>query len=151
MRVIVQRVTHADVQIEGQTVGAIQQGFMLLVGVGPKDTPAIAEKLAAKIVKLRVFSDPEGKMNLSVQDVGGAILSISQFTLYADVRKGNRPGFTDAASPELGAQLYDKFNDALRTQGLTVATGEFGADMAVSLTNDGPVTIIYDTEVLNCN
>lgn len=148
MRVVVQRVVQASVSIDDKTVGMINEGYVLLVGIGPRDTEETVAKVASKIAKLRVFSDSEGKMNLSIQDVKGAILSISQFTLYADVRKGNRPGFTDAASPELGATLYGAFNDALRAQGLTVETGVFGADMAVSLINDGPVTIIYDTEAM---
>lgn len=148
MRIVVQRVSSAKVAIAGKTVGAIDQGYMLLVGIGPDDTSFIADKLAAKIAKLRVFGDADGKMNLSVKDINGSILSISQFTLYADVHKGNRPGFTNAAAPELASRMYDYFNSSLRNLGLHVETGEFGADMQVSLTNDGPVTIIYDSEAL---
>ncbi|KRM88152.1 D-aminoacyl-tRNA deacylase [Lacticaseibacillus thailandensis] len=148
MRIIAQRVSNASVTIAGREVGAIAGGFMVLVGVGPHDTAADADKLATKLAKLRVFSDDAGKMNLSIQDVGGAILSVSQFTLYADTKKGNRPSFTGAAGPELGRQLYQRFNDQLREHGLTVATGEFGADMQVALVNDGPVTIMLDTEAM---
>ncbi len=148
MRLIVQRVTEASVAIEGKTVGAIKQGYMVLVGVGQGDTEVEVDKLAQKLVKLRVFSDAAGKMNLSIRDVAGQILSISQFTLYADTRHGNRPGFSLAGAPELGKRLYDLFNDQLRGLGLPVETGEFGADMAVSLVNDGPVTIILDTAVM---
>lgn len=148
MRIVVQRVSSAHVAIAGKTVGAIDQGYMILVGIGPNDTSFVADKLAAKVAKLRVFGDATGKMNLSIMDIGGSVLSISQFTLYADVRKGNRPGFTNAATPELGSRLYDYFNTSLRNLGLHVETGEFGADMQVSLVNDGPVTIIYDSEAM---
>lgn len=148
MRIVVQRVSSAHVAIAGKTVGAIDQGYMILVGIGPNDTSFVADKLAAKVAKLRVFGDEAGKMNLSIMDIGGSVLSISQFTLYADVRKGNRPGFTNAAAPELGSRLYDYFNTSLRNLGLHVETGEFGADMQVSLVNDGPVTIIYDSEAM---
>lgn len=146
MRAVVQRSLAAQVTIEGQTVGAIDHGFVVLLGVGPNDTQADSDYLAEKISKLRVFSDDAGKMNLVLADVGGQILSISQFTLYADTRRGNRPSFTNAAAPALGEQLYQDFNTKLRQLGVTVATGEFGGDMQVSLTNDGPVTILFDTE-----
>ena len=146
MRAVVQRSLAAQVTIEGQTVGAIDHGFVVLLGVGPNDTQADSDYLAEKISKLRVFSDDAGKMNLALADVGGQILSISQFTLYADTRHGNRPSFTNAADPALGEQLYQAFNAKLRQLGMTVATGEFGGDMQVSLTNDGPVTILFDTE-----
>ncbi|KLI76573.1 MULTISPECIES: D-aminoacyl-tRNA deacylase [Lacticaseibacillus] len=146
MRAVVQRSLAAQVTIEGQTVGAIDHGFVVLLGVGPNDTQADSDYLAEKISKLRVFSDDAGKMNLALADVGGQILSISQFTLYADTRRGNRPSFTNAADPALGEQLYQAFNAKLRQLGMTVATGEFGGDMQVSLTNDGPVTILFDTE-----
>ncbi|WP_127848125.1 D-aminoacyl-tRNA deacylase [Lacticaseibacillus hulanensis] len=145
MRIVAQRVTEASVAIGGTTVGAISQGYMVLVGVGLGDGEAEAQKLAQKLAKLRVFSDDNGKMNKSILDIGGAILSISQFTLYADTSHGNRPGFTLAGAPEMAAKLYDSFNDDLRQAGIHVETGEFGADMAVSLVNDGPVTIILDT------
>ncbi|KRO18167.1 D-aminoacyl-tRNA deacylase [Lacticaseibacillus saniviri] len=145
MRVVVQRVSEAAVKIDQETVGEIKQGFMLLVGVGPDDTMTDVNYLVRKITNLRVFSDEAGKMNLSLRDIDGAILSISQFTLFADTKKGNRPSFTAAAKPDLGQQLYDAFNQALAAEGITVETGEFGADMKVSLINDGPVTILFDT------
>lgn len=148
MRIIAQRVSNASVAIAGKVVGAIDGGYMVLVGVGPNDAPEDADKLAQKLVKLRVFSDDAGKMNRSLLDVGGAVLSISQFTLYADLKKGNRPSFTGAAGPELGRSLYEHFNAELARLGVTVATGEFGADMQVTLTNDGPVTMTMDTEAM---
>lgn len=146
MRIIVQRTSRAEVRIDGQTVGAIGQGFMLLVGITHSDTREDADYLAKKIAQMRVFEDAEGKMNLGLTDVGGQILSISQFTLYADSRKGNRPSFINAARPDIAAPLYDYFNDQLRTRfGLHVETGRFGADMKVDFINDGPVTIILDS------
>jgi D-tyrosyl-tRNA(Tyr) deacylase len=149
MRVVVQRCSRAEVRIDGRTVGQIGQGFMLLVGITENDTKAEAELLAKKIAQLRVFEDSEGKMNLAIRDIGGAILSISQFTLYADCRKGNRPSFIRAARPEQASPLYDYFNETLRTTyGLTVETGRFGADMKVDFINDGPVTILLDTDEL---
>ena len=150
MRIVVQRCTRAEVRIAGTVVGRIGQGFMLLVGITDTDTIADADLLAKKIAQLRVFEDPDGKMNLALADVGGAILSISQFTLYADCRKGNRPSFIRAARPEQASPLYDYFNQTLRTTyGLTVQTGRFGADMQVDFVNDGPVTILLDTAELN--
>ena len=147
MRIVLQRVKSASVSIEGSVVGEINQGFLLLVGVGPDDTGDDASYLARKIAGMRIFSDENGKMNLSIDQVGGKILSVSQFTLFADTKKGNRPSFTGAESPEAANQLYEEFNEKLRTEyGLTVETGEFGADMQVSLVNDGPVTIILDTK-----
>ena len=149
MRIVVQRCTRAEVRIAGTVVGKIGQGFMLLVGITDTDTTADADLLAKKIAQLRVFEDPDGKMNLAIADVGGAILSISQFTLYADCRKGNRPSFIRAARPEQASPLYDYFNETLRTTyGLTVETGRFGADMQVDFINDGPVTILLDTAEL---
>ena len=149
MRIVVQRCARAEVRIDGRIVGQIGQGFMLLVGITENDTKAEAELLAKKIAQLRVFEDPEGKMNLAIRDVGGAILSISQFTLYADCRKGNRPSFIRAARPEQASPLYDYFNETLReSYGLTVETGRFGADMKVDFINDGPVTILLDTDEL---
>ncbi|KRM56089.1 D-aminoacyl-tRNA deacylase [Lacticaseibacillus sharpeae] len=145
MKIVAQRVTDASVSVDGKVIGAIDQGYMVLVGVGQKDTAIEAAKLAKKLAKLRVFSDENGKMNRSVLDVGGSILSISQFTLYADTTQGNRPGFTLAGAPDMAKQLYFAFNSELRSLGVPVETGEFGADMAVKLTNDGPVTIILDT------
>lgn len=147
MRIVLQRVKSASVAIEGSVVGEINQGFLLLVGVGPDDTRDDASYLARKIAGMRIFSDENGKMNLSIDQVGGKILSVSQFTLFADTKKGNRPSFTGVASPEAANKLYEEFNEILRTEyGLTVETGEFGADMQVSLVNDGPVTIILDTK-----
>ena len=147
MRVVVQRCSRAEVRIDGTVVGRIGQGFMLLVGITETDTRAEAELLAKKIAQLRVFEDSEGKMNLALREVDGAILSISQFTLYADCRKGNRPSFIHAARPEQASPLYDYFNDTLRTcYNLRVETGRFGADMKVELLNDGPVTICMDTK-----
>jgi len=149
MRVVVQRCSRAEVRIDGVVVGQIDQGFMLLVGVTDGDTKAEAELLAKKIAQLRVFEDAEGKMNLALSDIGGAILSISQFTLYADCRKGNRPSFIRAARPETAAPLYDYLNTILRTQyNIYVETGRFGADMKVDFINDGPVTIILDSNEL---
>ena len=147
MRVVVQRCSRAEVRIDGSSVGKIGQGFMLLVGITETDTTAEADLLAKKIAQLRVFKDEAGKMNLAIRDVGGAILSISQFTLYADCSKGNRPSFVRAARPEQASPLYDYFNETLRTTyGLTVETGRFGADMKVDFINDGPVTILLDTD-----
>ena len=149
MRVVVQRCSRAEVRIDSATVGKIEKGFMLLVGVTDTDTQAEADVLAKKIAQLRVFEDEQGKMNLAIRDIGGAILSISQFTLYADCRKGNRPSFINAARPEKASPLYDYFNDRLRTEyGLLVETGRFGADMKVDFINDGPVTILLDTDEL---
>ena len=149
MRVILQRCSRAEVRIDGQVFGQIGQGFMLLVGVTDGDTQVEADLLAKKVAQMRVMEDAEGKMNLALKDVGGAILSISQFTLYADCKKGNRPSFIRAARPEVAEPLYDYFNNVLRTQyGLQVETGRFGADMKVDFINDGPVTIILDSNEL---
>ena len=138
---LLQRVREARVDIEGQTVGAIGPGLLVLVCAEPDDTEAIGDKLLAKILKLRIFSDEAGKMNRSVQDAGGGLLIVSQFTLAADTRSGNRPGFTGAAPPALGEALYDAFVATARAQHPQVQTGRFGADMQVHLINDGPVTI----------
>ena len=147
MRVVVQRCSRAEVRIDGERVGQIEKGFVLLVGITDTDSHEEADILAKKIAQLRVFEDAEGKMNLSLNEVGGAVLSISQFTLYADCRKGNRPSFIRAARPETAAPLYDYFNDMMRTQyDLRVETGRFGADMKVDFINDGPVTILLDTD-----
>ena len=145
MRIVIQRVSQASVTIDGKIAGAIQQGLLLLVGICPEDGPEDIEYAVRKISQMRIFSDDADKMNLSVQDVGGQILSISQFTLYADTKKGNRPAFTGAAKPDLATSLYDQFNQKL-AQIVPVQTGEFGADMKVSLVNDGPVTIVLDTK-----
>jgi D-aminoacyl-tRNA deacylase len=144
MRVVLQRVSNASVTIEGREVGSIGRGFCLLVGFTHGDTPAQVDWMAEKVAGLRLFGDAAGKMNLGLQDVGGAILVISQFTLYGDAAKGRRPSFIDAARPELAVPLYERFLEALRGLGLTVAAGEFGADMLVEIHNDGPVTLILD-------
>lgn len=144
MRVVLQKVNHASVSIDGEVVGAIERGYMLLVGFAPDDGDEQLDYLVHKIVNLRVFEDQNGKMNLGLQDVDGAILSISQFTLYADTRHGNRPGFTDAARPEIAEPLYQRFNEKLAATGVHVETGRFGAEMKVDLENDGPTTIIYE-------
>ena len=141
MIALLQRVLQARVDIAGETVGAIGHGLLGLVCAEPDDTPAVGERLLAKILKLRIFADDAGKMNRSVQDVGGGLLIVSQFTLAADTRGGNRPGFTQAAPPALGEALYDDFVARARVQHPVVATGRFGADMQVHLVNDGPVTI----------
>lgn len=146
MKAVVQRVSRASVSIDGQVHGEIGQGFLILLGVGPADTEADVAYLVNKISKLRVFSDDHGKMNLALAAINGAALVVSQFTLYADTRKGNRPSFTGAADPALGKRLYETFLTQFAQTGCPVAHGEFGADMQVSLTNDGPVTIIFDTE-----
>lgn len=145
MRALVQRVSRADVKVGGATIGEISGGLVILVCAMVGDDVATAEKLATKISKLRIFRDDEGRMNRSVADVGGAALVVSQFTLAADTSRGNRPGFSAAAPPTEGEALYLHFAASLRQLGLEVATGQFGADMAVSLVNDGPVTIWMDT------
>ena len=144
MRAVLQRVNHAAVRIDGETVGQIQKGYLLLVGLAPEDTDEQLDWMVHKIVNLRVFEDENGKLNRALADVNGEILSISQFTLYADVKHGNRPGFSKAAKPEIAAPLYDRFNEKLRQAGVHVETGRFGADMKVELENDGPVTILYE-------
>ena len=146
MRIIIQRCSRAEVRIDGETVGQIGTGFLLLVGITHGDTKQEAEYLAKKVANMRIFNDAEGKMNLSLAEVGGAILSISQFTLYGNAHKGNRPSFIKAAPPEVAEPLYAYFNTLLRElYGLTVETGRFGADMKVDFVNDGPVTILLDS------
>ena len=145
MKVVIQRVSEASVTIDEKIVGQIGQGLMLLVGVGPEDTQEDLDYAVRKIINMRIFSDADDKMNLSVQDIEGSILSISQFTLYADTKKGNRPALTGAAKPDMASDFYDQFNAAL-AEYLSVEKGIFGADMKVSLVNDGPVTIILDTK-----
>lgn len=137
---LIQRVNHAQVKVDSKVIGKIGNGFLLLLGIEKDDTKVIAEKLADKISKLRVFNDHEGKMNLSLRQVSGELLIVSQFTLVADTRKGNRPGFSSAASPELSKVLYLHFIQYCQHLSISCATGEFGADMQVSLENDGPVT-----------
>lgn len=141
MIALLQRVTQARVEIAGETAGQIGPGLLVLVCAEPEDTEAVGQKLLAKILKLRIFADDQGKMNRSVQDTGGGLLIVSQFTLAADTRSGNRPGFTGAAAPALGEALYDRFVAMAREQHPVVQTGRFGADMQVHLVNDGPVTI----------
>ena len=145
MRAVVARVSSASVSIGGQTAGAIDRGYLVLLGVGPDDTQAVADKLADKICNLRVFEDENGKMNLNLEQAGGAILVVSQFTLYADT-SSRRPGFSHAAKPELAIPLYERFMEACRARGFRVEHGEFGADMQVASVNDGPVTILFDTD-----
>jgi D-aminoacyl-tRNA deacylase len=144
VRAVLQRVSAASVTVDGQVVGEIGAGLLILICAMQGDTEVEAAKLAAKIAKLRIFKDGVGKMNLSVKDTGGAALIVSQFTLAADLR-GNRPGFSTAAAPEVGEGLYQTFSAMIAAEGITVANGIFGADMAVALTNDGPVTIWMDT------
>lgn len=146
MKVVVQRSKEAKVVVDGEIVGQIEHGLMLLVGVTHEDTIEDAKYLAEKIAGLRIFEDDAGKMNLSVLDVGGQILSVSQFTLYGDCRKGKRPSFIAAARPEQAEVIYEQFNDLLRAKGLVVETGSFGAMMDVSFTNSGPVTLIVDSK-----
>lgn len=147
MRAVVTRVKSASVEIEGKVNGAIEQGFLVLLGVGPEDNAESAQKLAEKIYNVRVFSDEAGKMNLNLAQVGGSMLVISQFTLYADLKK-RRPGFSHAAPPAMANELYEVFMQDLRDLGVTVEHGEFGADMQVESVNDGPVTLCFDTEAL---
>ena len=149
MRILIQRVASAMVTVDGKITGEIGEGLLLLVGVTHSDTEATEERMADKIVKLRIFSDEQGLMNKSVLDTGGAVLAVSQFTLYADAKKGNRPSYTDAARPEQASPAFDRFVAKLSHRiGRVVPTGVFGADMRVSLVNDGPVTIWLDSETL---
>ncbi len=145
MRALVQRVSSASVSAEGDEVAAIGSGLLVLLGVHEEDGPEQADRLAAKLLALRIFEDDEGRMNRSVADVGGEVLCVSQFTLYGDVRKGNRPSFVDAAPPEAAEPIYDVFCGALAALGVPVARGVFGARMVVELANDGPVTIVLDS------
>ncbi|WP_332694260.1 D-aminoacyl-tRNA deacylase [Halalkalibacter lacteus] len=144
MRVVLQRTKESSVRVNGETVGQIDAGLTLLVGITHEDTIEDVEYVADKVVNLRIFEDEGGKMNHSLKDVNGQILSISQFTLYGDCKKGRRPNFMNAAKPELAKERYDQFNDVLRTKGIDVQTGVFGAMMDVSLVNDGPVTLIVE-------
>jgi D-tyrosyl-tRNA(Tyr) deacylase len=149
MRALVQRVQSAAVHVEGQLIGAIEQGLLVFLGVTRTDEHQDLEYLVGKVARLRIFPDEAGKMNRSIADVGGSILVVSQFTLYGDTRRGNRPGFDQAARPELANSLYEQFCAALRSQGIPVATGQFAADMQVSLVNDGPVTLMIDSDDRN--
>lgn len=146
MRVVLQRVSHASVTVEEKVIGKIQRGFLLLVGVTHDDAMEDMEYLVRKIVQMRIFEDEEGKLNRSIQDIGGEILSVSQFTLYADTKKGNRPSFSKAAPGDVAIEMFDQFNGLLRETGISVETGQFGADMKVELLNDGPVTILLDSK-----
>ena len=146
MRVVLQRVSHASVTVEEKVIGKIQRGFLLLVGVTHDDTMEDMEYLVRKIVQMRIFEDEEGKLNRSIQDIGGEILSVSQFTLYADTKKGNRPSFSKAAPGDVALEMFEQFNGLLRDTGIPVETGQFGADMKVELLNDGPVTILLDSK-----
>jgi D-aminoacyl-tRNA deacylase len=146
MRVVLQRAKSGSVTVEGQVVGAIEKGYVLLVGITHDDTVEDLQYCAKKVAELRLWEDAEGKMNHAIEEVGGAILSVSQFTLYADTKKGRRPSFTNAARPDIAKPLWEQFNELLRERGLTVETGVFGAMMDVALVNDGPVTIIIDSK-----
>ena len=146
MRVVLQRVSHASVTVEEKVIGKIQRGFLLLVGVTRDDAMEDMEYLVRKIVQMRIFEDEEGKLNRSIQDIGGEILSVSQFTLYADTKKGNRPSFSKAAPGNVALEMFEQFNGLLRDTGVPVETGQFGANMKVELLNDGPVTILLDSK-----
>ncbi|MFV0380820.1 MAG: D-aminoacyl-tRNA deacylase [Breznakia sp.] len=148
MKVVIQRVKHAHVKVDNQLVARIQKGFLLLVGIAENDDKKQIEKFVRKITQMRIFEDENAKMNRSLQEVGGAILSISQFTLYADCKKGNRPSFIKAAKSEHAQALYDMLNAQLKATGMKVETGVFGAHMEIDLCNDGPTTIILDSEEL---
>ncbi|MGE4275854.1 MAG: D-aminoacyl-tRNA deacylase [Lawsonibacter sp.] len=145
MRAVVTRVSSASVTIDGTVAGAIEKGYLVLLGVGPNDSEPVAHKLAEKICNLRIFEDGNGKMNLNLEQAGGALLVVSQFTLYADT-SSRRPGFSNAAKPELAVPLYERFLADCRVRGFRVEHGQFGADMQVASVNDGPVTILFDTE-----
>ena len=145
MRLVIQRVLHAEVQVDGNIIGKIGKGLLVFVGAGQDDTKEIADKYLRQLIGLRIFEDENGKMNNGLSDVKGKILSISQFTLYADCKKGRRPGFERAAKGDVAKPLWEAFNEEIRSYGLEVETGIFGADMKVELLNDGPVTIILDS------
>ena len=145
MKFVIQRVTHADVVVDGNEIGRIGKGFMVLIGVSKEDDKAIADKMVYKMIKLRIFEDENGKTNLSLDDVGGELLLISQFTLYANCKKGNRPSFIDAGAPDEANALYEYIIERCKERVNVVERGEFGADMEVSLLNDGPFTIVLDS------
>ena len=145
MKVVVQRVSQASVKVDGETVGAVEKGYMLLIGIDEADEKSDADWLIQKIINLRIFGDEDGKLNLSILDIKGEILCISQFTLIADYKKGNRPSFIKAAKPDKAVPLFEYFKEELKKSGLKIESGIFGADMKVSLTNDGPVTIVMDS------
>jgi len=144
MRIVVQRVSHASVTVDNKICGEIEKGYLVLLGIGEDDNEAECRRLADKLINLRIFSDENDKINLSLKDVGGSLLIVSQFTLYADCRKGNRPSFTQAGNPSLANDLYNYFLDYCKTQVDNVQSGIFGADMKVGLLNDGPFTVILD-------
>ncbi|MBI9049358.1 MAG: D-tyrosyl-tRNA(Tyr) deacylase [Anaerolineaceae bacterium] len=144
MKAVIQRVTQGSVTVAREQIATIQNGFVILLGIGKEDTPIIAETMAKKIAQLRIFSDQQGKMNLSVLDTGGSAIVVSQFTLYADTRKGNRPSFVNSAPPEIAKPLVNTFIALLKAQGVPTQSGQFGADMQVSILNDGPVTIVLE-------
>ena len=144
MRIVVQRVSHAAVEVSGERVGAIDEGFLVLVGIAKSDTEADVVAAARKVTGLRIFSDERGQMNLSLLDIAGAVLAVSQFTLLGDMRKGRRPSFVGAADPDVAQPLFDLFVEEIRSLGVPVETGSFGAMMEVSLLNDGPVTVVID-------
>ncbi len=148
MRFVIQVVDNAKVDVDGKTVGSIERGYLVLAGIGQGDTEEIADRMVRKLIQLRIFKDENGKTNLSVKDVGGQILLISQFTLYADMRRGNRPNFLNAAAPEDASRLFDHVVDLVRQEIDVVETGEFGAHMIVSLVNNGPFTVILDSNDL---
>lgn len=144
MKAVVQRVTRASVTVDGEIVGKIGKGYLVLFGVGEGDTKADCDRMAAKLIKLRIFEDQNGKTNLSIGDVGGEMLVVSQFTLYADCSHGNRPSFTNAAKPDVANELYEYFCERIQESGINVRKGVFGADMKVELLNDGPFTVILE-------
>jgi len=146
MRLVIQRVTRASVHAGDEVLGEIGPGAVVLAGIGRPDTPEIVDRMADKVLALRYFRDDAGRTNLDLSDVGGALLVVSQFTLHADLRRGRRPGFTDAALPVLAVPLLERFIDRLRAEGVRVETGRFGAEMTVELTNDGPFTLVLDSE-----
>lgn len=148
MRFVIQRVSHADVKVDGETLGEIGKGFMVLIGVADSDTKEIADKMVKKMLGLRIFEDEQGKTNLSLDTVGGSLLLISQFTLYANCKKGNRPSFIEAGEPKMAEEMYEYIIAKCKESMGAVEKGSFGADMKVSLTNDGPFTIILDSEKL---
>jgi len=148
LRALLQRVSRAEVRVDGGRIGAIDRGLLILLGIGPGDDEAVAGALAAKVAGLRIFADAAGLTNLSIGEVGGAALVVSQFTLFADARKGRRPSFVGAAGPELGERLYESFCDSLAAAGVPVERGRFGADMEVELVNEGPFTVWLDTTEL---
>ena len=145
MKFVIQRVSHASVTVHEETIGRINQGYLVLIGVGKEDTREDADRLVKKMIGLRIFADENGKINKSLKDVNGELLLVSQFTLYADCRHGNRPGFTEAAGPDMANELYEYIIESCRQQVSVVETGEFGADMKVELLNDGPFTIILES------